>query len=81
MIYGGYNRRELFDDGLIINTDDQSTVRTLRADNFRYEYEYNNCCSTEYQAVIAVAKAGSRYHLVEISATDGSVTVFKEDLQ
>ena len=53
MIHGGFGGR-LFSDGVIINTDDQSTVRTLSAGDFKFGNFNNNCCKTEYHAVVAV---------------------------
>ena len=78
MIHGGAVGTEPLNDGVIINTETQSTVRTLSTGDFKISSGSNACCSTEYQAVLSVVKASRQRKLVEISATDGSVTVLKD---
>ena len=76
MIHGG----GVYGDGVVVNTDDQSIVRRLSVkEEFRFKCLSNNCCNTEYEAVVAVvAQADRQYKLVEISTADGSVTVLKD---
>ena len=80
-IYGGFDEVQYFSDGVLVNTDEQSVVRTLSAEGFKFRsLDDNDCFVTEQQSVVALVQntAEGNLKLVGISSTDYAVKEIHE---